>query len=576
MKKAILWGVVALTMFAFMGCGGDDDPTTDPVQDGPKIFGTWIKGLNNFVIQTGDNPGEVKYSFTATNPEADSYTLYYVAGTKNTYTEIRYAITGGGSEPVQPGTDQVLDLIPGRTYSFVILATKGSDTATSAVKTVTAKALPVVTGGKKLVVSGIPSTAVIDFVFIEKASDKGTDVVAFGYNSNGTFVLVEVDEDDGPNYESAWNGDGDFYITLANEQGGEWYYVGASGTEPVAKTIAAEDMTITIPFNQFYKPVVDPLKLTITGIPNPAPFLGAVLLEGGLSMENAVAIGLNIGGTVTFAEFVPGTWFGSELYGALGSYYIILPTAMSETAPVYFYIGSGDQPAEYNFTTKEVTIPFSQFSLQGDAPPQQSLTLTVTGITNDVIAAALFENMPSAENFIPDAFGTNNGSGTFTFSGANPGAYYIVLMTSMDGSGTNYVFTGGSAGKYTFTDEPETISFSQFMAQGGGETSSSLTLTVTGITGATIVGAALADSFEKLMGGTPDGFSTNDNGTFTFSGTSPGSYMITLLTDLTGQGTVYLYVNEQGPAVCNFEDEEPVTLLWQQFMDTSLMGGGGR
>jgi hypothetical protein len=217
-------------------------------------------------------------------------------------------------------------------------------------------------------------------------------------------------------------------------------------------------------------PPPDPaLKLTINGITSDATVLAAVLLKGGLAMENAVAVGINIGGDVTFVEFVPDTWLGTEPYGTLGSYYIILPTTMSETGPVYYYVGSaGTDPTEYTFTTKKATIPFSQFKLEGDSGP--SLTLTVTGIPGDT----------------------------------------------------------------------------------------------------TIQGAALINPQDQ----SPVSMGMNNNGTFTFTGASPGAYMITLVGNLLTQNPTYLYVDQQGPAVYTFTDTSPVTLMWQQFVDVSLLGGG--
>ncbi|MDR0291081.1 MAG: hypothetical protein LBI06_09115, partial [Treponema sp.] len=74
MKKLLLWGMLAFASLAFIACPPDG---TDETPDGPRTPSGWAKGLTDFDIQTGGNPGEVKYSFTATDPAATTYNLHY-------------------------------------------------------------------------------------------------------------------------------------------------------------------------------------------------------------------------------------------------------------------------------------------------------------------------------------------------------------------------------------------------------------------------------------------------------------------------------------------------------------------
>ena len=113
MKKRIYWVMTILSLaFIFTGCGGGDNGTT--------IF---EKGITDLEINQGTGPGELTYSFSATDPAAESYTLYFLEGENNTAEEI---ISGGDTKQVEPASADSPGTITGlnssTTYSIVVVA----------------------------------------------------------------------------------------------------------------------------------------------------------------------------------------------------------------------------------------------------------------------------------------------------------------------------------------------------------------------------------------------------------------------------------------------------------------------
>ncbi|MDR0316086.1 MAG: carboxypeptidase-like regulatory domain-containing protein [Treponema sp.] len=214
-----------------------------------------------------------------------------------------------------------------------------------------------------------------------------------------------------------------------------------------------------------------PLKLTVSSFDSSAGILGATLLKDGLSMENAVAVAMaNTSGVFTFNHFSPPMNIGDP-FTSLGSYYIALVTSLTGSGTNYVYIGSGQIPAIYEFTSAEAAIPWRQFYAQ-EGEPSSTLTLTVTGIPEGtpIEAAALLTNLIAP---VPVGVSMNSG-GTFTFIGVTPGAYYLVLAENTDRTGTSYIYRGSGPLplRYNFTTEPATLSWEQFMdassLMGGG------------------------------------------------------------------------------------------------------------
>ncbi|MDR0473915.1 MAG: hypothetical protein LBH43_09640 [Treponema sp.] len=114
MKKNFLWGTVVfplLLMVSFTGCPVDKNSGADQV---------WIKGMTDLSVAMGDHAGEIKYSFSATEPAADSYTLYYVQGERDAAD-----IMAGSSIDITPDlTGTIPGLEGGKTYSVVVVAKK--------------------------------------------------------------------------------------------------------------------------------------------------------------------------------------------------------------------------------------------------------------------------------------------------------------------------------------------------------------------------------------------------------------------------------------------------------------------
>jgi hypothetical protein len=83
------------------------------------VASSWIKGITDLNVESGDNDGEIKYSFSATEPTADSYTLYYVTGEKT----IDLTRKGQSIGITSALTGKISGLI-GETYSVAIVAVK--------------------------------------------------------------------------------------------------------------------------------------------------------------------------------------------------------------------------------------------------------------------------------------------------------------------------------------------------------------------------------------------------------------------------------------------------------------------
>ena len=100
---------------------GDNETNSDvkTAKTAPK--NEWTEGLTNLVVQQGTNPGELTYSFIATDPEADTYTLYYIEGTINDTDQI---IADGISILNASSPGIISDLKDNTTYSFVVVAEK--------------------------------------------------------------------------------------------------------------------------------------------------------------------------------------------------------------------------------------------------------------------------------------------------------------------------------------------------------------------------------------------------------------------------------------------------------------------
>lgn len=139
MKKTLYKGaLLCMALCAaliFMGCPADDEGEV------------WAKEITDLVVSAGTRYGEINYRFTATEPAADSYELYYIKGAKSEADEIT-----AGPKITPQFSGAISGLEAGETYSVVVIAQKsGFEDAISEVKQ--AKAMESFT----LTITGVPS-----------------------------------------------------------------------------------------------------------------------------------------------------------------------------------------------------------------------------------------------------------------------------------------------------------------------------------------------------------------------------------------------------------------------------------
>jgi hypothetical protein len=239
MKKALLWGAAICAMLLFMGCPADDSPDEEPpAPDGPKTPAGWTQGIDLSVTE-GDNPGEIKYTFTATIPAADSYELCYIKGAKNKADEIT---TGTKITPALSGV--ISGLEEGETYSVVVVARKaGLEDAISGVKQSKAADLT------KIKITGIPLTTMSDgttpnedgvtFMLVLPLPMAGQSPLAYGFAvidgelppGGGGIAVAEIKQDDGT-AETALYDSGQALIFLMSVM------TGIPGNLPATKSIS--------------------------------------------------------------------------------------------------------------------------------------------------------------------------------------------------------------------------------------------------------------------------------------------------------------------------------------------------
>jgi len=248
MKKAFLLGLAVLIMLALVGMSCDIFGGDGEEPDGPWKNELMTKGLDNFEVIMGENPGDIKYKFSATEPSA-TYTLYYALGSiKSALGMIGSAIALGQLQEVNPSNEyQVLTLTPSASYSVVIEAKKGTTVAArSAVKWITAKEAP---PQLQLTVpnqSGITIVAAALFDNLENAP------VAVAVNANGTYKFFAYDENSQTLMGAAWTKTGEYYVLLSSsmdESGTQWIYT--NNTQAPAKYNFVQATGNTLTFSQF-------------------------------------------------------------------------------------------------------------------------------------------------------------------------------------------------------------------------------------------------------------------------------------------------------------------------------------
>ena len=171
--------LLIVLILAFSGC-------PDPVTDGGK----WIKGLDDLIVGQGSGYGELNYSFSATDPEAASYTLYYIKGT------IGYAptiIANGTEINVQPAASGSPGIISGledeTSYSIVVVARKGKMETISDVRQAETKLLLKPLNGD--ITIKLPDSVSAGNVFttmILTADYNGDEDVTYQWNKDGEAI----------------------------------------------------------------------------------------------------------------------------------------------------------------------------------------------------------------------------------------------------------------------------------------------------------------------------------------------------------------------------------------------------
>jgi len=356
MKKCILLGGVALIILALAGCNDEiKDAIIGEKPDLPVMTLGFTKGLTDFEVQTGDQAGEIKYKFTATDPEATSYTLYYGTAGINKGDLI---IDQNKTMPVTPQNDftALSGFVQGRSYSVVVVAKKGDDYARSAViPSVQAKSDQL-----ELIVDKIPNAAKGKIWGASlMAPSAPTIPVAIGMQDNSKAFIFYYPMVSGryPDFNKPFKETGAYMLAIASadlitQQEEEIYMYNGSTI-----TYSTTNTSITVDWDDFtvmgggpIEPVATNTVITINNKPSNVNILAV------MSNNNTVqiAIGMNLGGN-TFTLYEPGSlgpditkpWKGS------GDYSILLlnmatPVATYTNTPYSF---TGQAAITFNYTT---------------------------------------------------------------------------------------------------------------------------------------------------------------------------------------------------------------------------------
>jgi len=360
MKKRMLLGLAALVMFALIGMSCDEGVKNIIIgekPDEPITSGSWTKGLNDFDVQTGDNPGEIKYKFTATDPAADSYTLYIGPGGLNKGDAI---ILLNNKKSVIPQSNfTTLDgFTAGTSFSVIIEAKKDgtTDYARSGVKQVTAKENP---SQFKLTVNNIPNAATGKTwgASLLAPGDSSTPVAIGMQDSSKAFVFYHPNATATyPDFTKPFTTSGTYALAiasadLATQQPEEIY------TYKGTITYSTNITSIPVNWSDFSKMGGEPsVNSTVITIDNKPANVNLLVVLDGITQK---AIGTNTGNA--FALFEPGLlgpdtskpWKGS------GNYSIMLLNGITPVAS-YVRISGGTTSTLYTFTGQEtITLNYS-------------------------------------------------------------------------------------------------------------------------------------------------------------------------------------------------------------------------
>jgi len=362
MKKSMLLGLVALIMLALMGCPGENTPAGD----GKELPSGW-SGLDLLVLP-GTNPGEISYSFTPTIPQADPYTVWYVAGSKTTAKEIVEATGAGHKEHTDAAQNRIIDnLVPDTVYSVVVVAVKGDLKGYSAVRSAKAKAAS--SGGFTLTVTGLPAAAAGKIYGASLMAPAAPDTpVAVAMEIGGKFTFYHPKEGFPPiDFTKPFVTPDTYVLVIAltnpvtpNNPEAVYFYTKNNGTV----TYSDSNKDFTLPWSDFSD---NAFVLTVDG-DIPSTILGAAVRENLSSTGEVLAVAVKSGGTFKFyvpdltipAMPIPSKtpWEGD------GSYPLVLSTLTEQ----YLYTAGkdlADDPTAYatkfDFTGKNGTASWSDF-----------------------------------------------------------------------------------------------------------------------------------------------------------------------------------------------------------------------
>ena len=364
MKKMFIGGAVALIMLGLMGCEEAKDAIIGDKPDVPVMSPGFTKGLTNFDVQTGDQAGEIKYKFSATDPASDSYTLYYMKGTINKAATIiasgkqfneNEPKVGGYTIVTAGGPTSLSDFTPGEVYSVVVEALNGDDYARSAViPSVKAKS-----DQFELFVNNLDKAAdgKIWGASLLSSSDSQTPI-AIGIQINKAFVFYHPKEGNPPiDIEKPFTTPGTYALAIA--------LTNSTTYQPEKIYMSNENITysasitsITVNWEDFTEmgggptePVETSTVITINNKPSNAGILA--VMDGGTQ----IALGMNLQSNI-FTLYEPGAMGpGTTLWKGTGNYSILLINIATQ-APVASYVkmeGGTPNPL-YNFTGQDAII----------------------------------------------------------------------------------------------------------------------------------------------------------------------------------------------------------------------------
>ena len=352
MKKMFIWGAVALVMLGLAGCDdGIKDTIIGKEPDKPATSGDWTKGLTDFQVQEGENPGEIKYRFSATAPVAESYTLYYGTAGLNKAEQI---ILLDQKKTVTPNDDftALAGFTPGLSFSVVVEARKGEkEYARSAViPSVKAKENPT-QPQLKLTVSSIVNapTGKIWGASLLSSSDSQTPIAIGMQDASKVFVFYEPNETGTfPAFNKPFSAPGTYALAIASADLTTFKYEEIYMYKETI-TYSASITSITVNWSDFTKmggeQSTASTVITINNKPSNVNILAV------MSNATQIAVGANMTGGNTFTLFEPGLLGpdSSKPWKGSGDYSILLLNTATPVA-TYFKVAGGTTSTVYTFT----------------------------------------------------------------------------------------------------------------------------------------------------------------------------------------------------------------------------------